>query len=97
MAIVAGLLAMVVAVGGALGGIGMVESLREEAEKSGQAPLIAKCAGEKPYLGVLGMMLSLPEGEEELQAMMDEMNSLNHPDAAPETEALVKADTTAWL
>ena len=92
VAIIAGLLAIVVAVGGAFGGIGMVEKLREEAEESGQAPLIAKYAGEKPYLGVLGMIMSIPQGEGEMQAMVDEMKALNNLNAASGAEALAEAN-----
>lgn len=92
VAIIAGLLAIVVAVGGTMGGIGMVEQLREKAEKSGQAPLIAKYAGEKPYLGVLGLAMSIPEGEGDLQAMVNEINALNNLNVATETKTLTEVD-----
>ena len=95
VAIIAGVLAIVVAFVGALGGIGMVEKLREEAEQSGQAPMVAKYVGEKPYLGIMGVMMNLPEDAADLKAMVDEMKMLNNLDAAPETEARVKSDTTA--
>ena len=78
-AIITGALAMVLACVFTFTSISTVNTMRENAEKSGVAPLLAEYA-DNPYLGMLGIALKMPKDEgslAELQNQIDQLNQLN--------------------
>ena len=74
-AIITGVLAIVLAVFLTLGTIGSFITLKEKADELGTVPLISKYM-DKPYLGIVGMALSIPSDEGTLQQFTDEMNEV---------------------
>ena len=81
-AIIAGALALILAVTMTLTAFGVIGTIREDAKKAGNAPLIVKYA-EKPQLGLMGFFMSAAsDGEEalkelgsQLEAFMDQKNA----------------------
>ncbi len=75
-AIITGGIAIVLAVLMLVTTIGTFNVMRDKAASSGVAPLLAKYI-DKPYLGLVGVIISLPQDEATLQELIDEMNQLN--------------------
>ena len=75
-AIITGGIAIALAVLMLVTTIGTFTAMREKAASSGVAPLFAKYV-DKPYLGLVGIIISLPQDEATLQELIDEMNQLN--------------------
>ena len=74
-AIVAGLLAVVLAVIMTFTGVATVQTLRDKAIASKPDSLVAKYA-DKPYLGVLGIVINIPKDEGSLEQLTAEMDAL---------------------
>ena len=73
--IITGVLAILLAVIMTVTSIGTFRELKEKAETSGTAPLVAKYF-DNPYLGLIGAALKLPPDEGTLQELTDQFNSL---------------------
>ncbi len=74
-AILTGVVALVMAVVMTFSSIGIMGVIREKAEASGVAPLIAKYS-DKPCLGLMGFVLSAANHQEDLEALNKEMSAL---------------------
>lgn len=74
-AIVIGAIAILLAGTMTFSSIATFTTLRSEAEKAKPGSLIAKYC-DKPYLGVVGILASLPQDEASLEQLMNEINEL---------------------
>ncbi len=74
-AIVTGILAILLALGICAGTTKLMTLLRDEAVKTGKAPLVEKFM-EKPYLGFLGMVINLPTEEADIDELVDQLKAL---------------------
>ncbi|MBR3333658.1 MAG: hypothetical protein IKG23_05160 [Clostridia bacterium] len=73
--IIVGVLAILLAVIMTVTSIGTFQTLKEKAEQSGTAPLVAKYF-DNPTLGLIGAAMKMPQDEGTLQELMDQFNSL---------------------
>ena len=98
-AIIAGALALVLAVVLTIGSINTFKAIRNEASKyAEQAPLVVKSL-DNPYLGIIGMIINLPKDEGSAQELVDqfhlveeEMKKANNTTAATEASAETKTE-----
>ena len=75
-AIVAGALAIILAVVLTVGSVRTFEQIQKEASQyAEEAPLVVKCL-DKPYLGMIGMIINLPKDEASVQELTDQFNLL---------------------
>ena len=74
-AIVAGLLAIVLAAVMTFTGVATVQTLRDKAIASKPDSLVAKYA-DKPYLGVLGIVINMPKDEGSIEELTAELDTL---------------------
>ncbi len=74
--IVIGALAVIVALAVTMASVNTMKAMKEEAQTSGVAPLIAEYS-DNPYLGFLGIASKLPQDEASLQQLQEEFNKLN--------------------
>ena len=74
-AIIVGAVAIVMAILLTVSSVGAITALRDTAEKSKPGSLFAKYAS-KPYLGLVGIVMNMPQDEEGMQALMDELKEL---------------------
>ena len=74
--IVVGVLAVILAVSMTAASVTTIQTMKNTAEESGVAPLIAKYTN-NTYMGVLGILLNIPKDEAEAQNLLDQMNELN--------------------
>ena len=73
-AIVVGFLAIILAVVMTVGSVNTYQNIRNEAAKyADEAPLVVKSL-DKPYLGIVGMIINLPKDEGSAQEMIDQFN-----------------------
>jgi Flp pilus assembly protein protease CpaA len=74
-AIVLGVIAIVLALLMTFSSIATFSAMRSEAEKAKPGSLIAKYT-DKPYLGVVGILMNLPTDEASVEELMNEINEL---------------------
>lgn len=74
-AIVVGVIAVILAVIMMIMTVNIFTMLRKQAEEAGDAPLVVRYA-DKPYLGIFGMALSVPNNEAEQKEFTEQMNLL---------------------
>ena len=74
-AIVTGVIAVVLAVIMTVTTVNIFSMLRRQAEEAGDAPLVVRYA-DKPYLGIFGMALSVPNNETDQKEFTEQMNLL---------------------
>ena len=74
-AIVLGIIAIILAIIMIVFTVSIFNSLRDRAVESGEAPLVVQYAN-KPYLGVFGMALGVPDNEAVQREFIDQMNRL---------------------
>jgi len=73
-AIVTGILAIILAVFLSVQSVNIFTSIRDEAAQyADEAPLVVKCL-DKPYLGLVGMIINLPKDEGTAQELVDQLN-----------------------
>ena len=66
--------------------VAALNGMRDEAKKQNPDSLVAKYM-DKPYLGVIGVMLNLPENENDMEALMAELDELSKSVTAATGEA----------
>ena len=74
-AIITGVLAILLAVGLFAGTTKMMTMLKDEAVKTGKAPMVEKFM-DKPYLGFLGMIMNMPTNEADVDELVRQIKSL---------------------
>ena len=79
--IVTGVLAIILAVAILFAVIGMFNTLREKALQNEETALVAQ-ALEKPYLGLVGVSLNLPQDEAAAQTFTEQLRTLMEDTAA---------------
>ena len=75
-AIIAGLLALLVAAGAMTATLGIFRTMRDKAAEAKTAPLVEEYAA-KPYLGLLGILINLPEDEAGATEFLEQLKSLS--------------------
>ena len=94
-AIVAGALAIILAVVLTVGSVQTFRKIQDEASKYiDEAPLVVKCL-DKPYLGLVGMIINLPKDEGTIQELTDQFNLLKEKTEGKADTAAAPAETTA--
>lgn len=74
-AIIAGILAVVLAVTMTFATVNAFRDLKQRADARGEFPLVSKYF-DNPYLGIFGVALRIQNNEGTLQNLIDEMNAL---------------------
>ena len=74
-AMLAGIVAIALAVIMTYSAIASVNLIKEKALQNEATPLVAKYA-DKPYLGVLGIIMNMPKDEGSIQELVDQINLL---------------------
>ncbi len=76
-AIILGALAILASIIMSVTSVNIMKELRVKAQESGIAPTIAEfCTN--PYMGLIGVVTSMPQDEASLNKVMDEFNQLNN-------------------
>lgn len=74
-AMLAGIVAIALAVIMTYSAISSVNLIKEKALQNEATPLVAKYA-DKPYLGILGIIINMPKDEGSIQELVDQINLL---------------------
>ena len=74
--IIIGALAVILAVVMTFSSVGIMNTLKDEAAKTGKAPLVEKYASQ-PYLGILGFILNAAKDGENVEELKKEIDLLN--------------------
>lgn len=72
-AIILGIIAVILAIVMITTTITAFNTIRQKAEEAGDAPLVARYV-DKPYLGILGMVLGVPKDEATQKEFTDQLN-----------------------